>query len=138
MRFPLGVTGNVPGRSADRSAKALAKPVKLSDGEGLFLLVNPNGSRWWRFRYRYGGKERGISLGVYPDVSLKLARARRNDARRMLVEGVDPGAHRQAGKLARRVTLKLMAERVAGHPGEETRGRHAVQGSLDAYRVHSA
>ena len=93
-----------------RSAQAVEKPIKLPDGNGLWLLINPNGSRWWRFRYRYGGKERNISLGVYPDVSLKLARARRDDARRMLVEGVDPSAHRQAGKLAQRVTLQLIAE----------------------------
>lgn len=49
-----------------RSAKAIDKPTKLFDGGGLYMLVNPNGSRWWRLKYRYEGKERGISLGVYP------------------------------------------------------------------------
>ena len=51
-----------------RSLKPSEKAYKVSDDRGLYLLVNPNGSRWWRFKYYFGGKERGISLGVYPDV----------------------------------------------------------------------
>lgn len=93
-----------------RAAKAVDKPVKLFDGGGLFLLVNPNGSRWWRFKYRYDGKERGISLGVYPDVSLKRARTGRDEARRLLVDGIDPSSRRQADKHARSVTFKVMAD----------------------------
>lgn len=86
--------------TAIRNAKAGSKPVKLSDGGGLFLLLNPNGSRWWRFKYRFGGKEKLISLGVYPDVPLKDARERRDDARRQLAAGHDPGEARKAQKTA--------------------------------------
>lgn len=93
-----------------RSAKAAEKPIKLFDSGGLYLLVNPNGSRWWRLKYRYGGKERGISVGVYPDVSLKLARTNRDQARRLIAQGTDPSAHRKASKLARSETFQTIAE----------------------------
>lgn len=92
-----------------RAAKAVGKPLKLFDGGGLYLLVTPGGGRWWRLKYRYEGKERGISLGVYPDVSLKRARICRDDARRMIAEGIDPSARRQADKYARAVTFELVA-----------------------------
>ena len=77
------------------------KPRKLSDGRGLFLYVTPHGGRWWRFRYRFEGKERLISLGVFPDVGLKGARERREEARRLLACGVDPSSARKAEKAAR-------------------------------------
>lgn len=93
-----------------RAAKAQEKPLKLYDGGGLYLLVNPNGSRWWRLKYRFDGKERGLSLGVYPDVSLKRARLGRDDARRLLVDGIDPSSHRQAEKEARAITFESVAE----------------------------
>lgn len=93
-----------------RSARATEKPIKLFDGNGLYLFVQPNGGRWWRFKYRFHGKEREVSLGVYPEVSLKLARTRREDARRMVAQGIDPSAERKAAKEARQVTLELVAE----------------------------
>lgn len=92
-----------------RSAKAPDKSIKLFDGGGLYLLVNPNGNRWWRFKYRYEGKERGISFGVYPDVSLKRARLGRDQARQLLVDGIDPSAQRQADKRSRRITFEAVA-----------------------------
>ena len=67
-----------------RHTKPGAKPLKLFDGGGLFLLVNPNGSRWWRLKYRFAGKEKLLSLGVFPDVSLQDARERRDGARKLL------------------------------------------------------
>lgn len=79
-----------------RAAKPGEKPIKLADGGGLYLLLNPNGSRWWRLDYRFGGKRKTLSMGVYPDVSLKQARERRDEARRLLGEGIDPGEHRKA------------------------------------------
>lgn len=82
----------------------------MFDGDGLYLFVQPNGGRWWRFKYRFHGKERELSLGVYPEVSLKLARTRREDARRAVAQGIDPSAERKAAKVARQVTFELIAE----------------------------
>lgn len=79
-----------------RNAKPCEKPIRLFDGYGMYLEVMPSGSKWWRQKYRYAGKEKRISLGVYPEVSLKGARARRDDARRVLAAGVDPSENRKA------------------------------------------
>lgn len=84
--------------SAVRNAKAEGKAKKLADEKGLFLLVNPTGGKWWRLKYRFGGKEKLLSLGVYPDVTLKDARERRDTARKLLADGIDPGQHRKATK----------------------------------------
>jgi len=86
--------------TAIRNARATGKPLKLFDGGGLYLLVNPNGSRWWRFKYRRLGKEKLLSFGTFPDISLKDARERRDDARKQLAAGIDPGEHRKARKAA--------------------------------------
>lgn len=83
---------------AIKNAKPAEKPLKLFDGGGLFLLVPPHGGKWWRLKYRFGGKEKLLSLGVYPDVSLKEARDRRQAARKQLSNGIDPGAARKAEK----------------------------------------
>src|SRR5258705_3282850 len=74
------------------------KTLKLFDGGGLYLEVAPSGGKWWRLKYRFGGKEKRISLGVYPDVSLAKARGRRNESRDLLTDGVDPSAKRKAEK----------------------------------------
>lgn len=88
--------------SAVANAKPKEKAYKLADGGGLFLLVNPNGRRWWRWKYRRpdSGKENLLSLGVYPDVSLRQARERRDEARKLLADGIDPGVQREAQKQA--------------------------------------
>lgn len=86
--------------TAIRNAKPLGKPQKLADGGGLYLLLNPNGSRWWRLKYRTGGKEKLLSLGVYPDTGLRDAREKRDAARKLLAAGIDPGAQRKAEKAA--------------------------------------
>jgi integrase len=85
---------------AIRSAKPQAKPFKLFDSGGLHLLITPTGGKWWRWKYRCGGKEKGLSFGIYPDVSLKAARQKRDDARTQLAAGIDPGEARKAEKLA--------------------------------------
>jgi integrase len=87
--------------TAIRNAKPSDKAYKLADEKGLFLLINPNGSRWWRLKFRVAGKEKLLSLGVYPDVGLKDARQKRDDTRKMLAEGIDPGAQRKAQKAIR-------------------------------------
>lgn len=84
--------------TAIRNAKPLDKPTKMADGGGLYLLLKPNGSRWWRLDYRFGGKRKTLSMGVYPDVGLKEARTRRDEARKLLAADVDPGENRKAIK----------------------------------------
>jgi hypothetical protein len=81
-----------------RKTKTPAKPTKLADERGLFLLLAPSGGRWWRSKYRYAGKEKLLSLGTYPDVSLANARVARDEARRTLAQGTDPSAERQQDK----------------------------------------
>src|SRR4051812_9238634 len=83
-----------------RKEKPTARPVKLFDGGGLFLLVMPSGGKWWRLKYRFSGKEKLLSLGVYPDISLKDARERRENARKLLANDIDPALNRRAAKEA--------------------------------------
>ncbi len=84
-----------------KSTKPGAKPLRLFDGGGLYLEVAPSGGKWWRLKYRHDGKEKRISLGTYPDTSLKDARDRRDNARKDLASGIDPGAKRKAEKETR-------------------------------------
>lgn len=81
-----------------RTSKPSDKTQKLFDAGGLYLEISPSGGKWWRLKYRFGSKEKRISMGVYPDVSLKDARDRRDTARKMLANGIDPGEHRKAAK----------------------------------------
>ena len=106
--------------TAIKAAKPREKPYKLFDGEGLYLLINPDGSRWWRLKYRYGGKERLLALGTYPGTGLKKARDKRDDARNLLDDDIDPNAHRKAEKAAR-------ADRDAGSFEVVAREWHAKQ-----------
>jgi integrase len=86
--------------TAIRKAKPDAKQRKLYDERGLFLLISPKGGKWWRFKYQFDGKEKLLSLGTYPDTSLKNARERRDEARKQVAAGIDPGEHRKARKTA--------------------------------------
>lgn len=83
-----------------RRTKPQSKPIRLFDGGGLYLEVAPSGGKWWRLKYRHSGKEKRLSLGVYPDVPLKKARQRRADARALLADGIDPGENRKAARAA--------------------------------------
>lgn len=83
-----------------RKAKANGKTQRLTDGLGLYLEITPTGSKLWRQKYRFGGKEKRLAHGSYPEVTLAQARVRRDEARRLLASGVDPSAHRKAEKLA--------------------------------------
>lgn len=87
--------------TAVRNAKAGNKAIKLFDGGGLFLLVDPSGGKWWRLKYRFGRKAKLLSLGTYPAVKLKDARGERDEMRRLLAAGIDPGQARKAEKAAR-------------------------------------
>jgi len=84
--------------SAIKVAKPKDSPYKLTDGQGLYLEVTPNGSKLWRLKYRFDGKEKRLALGAYPAVSLQQARQRRTDARELLAQGADPSAEKKAAK----------------------------------------
>lgn len=86
--------------SAIKAAKPKEKPYKLSDAQGLYLLINPNGSKLWRFKYRVRGTEKGLALGTYPTVTLLQARKKRDDARQQLAEGKDPSLERKVQREA--------------------------------------
>jgi hypothetical protein len=105
--------------TAVRVAKPTNKLRKLHDSRGLYLLIMPNGSRLWRFKYRFGGKENLLSLGAYPEISLGDARSQRDELRLQIAKGINPGAARQAekavlgriNKIAQR-TMTMMSARV--------------------------
>ena len=78
-----------------RQIKPDTKTIKLFDGGGLYLQVTPNGGKWWRLKYRFNGKEKLLSLGVYPEVTLKMARERRHEMKTLLANGVDAGEYRK-------------------------------------------
>lgn len=99
--------------AAIEAAKPREKPFKLFDGGGLYLLIRPDGARWWRLKYRYYGTEKLLSLGTYPTRSLKAARVARDAARQQLADGVDPSAKRQADKAARRSASENTFQAVA-------------------------
>jgi integrase len=86
--------------TAIKNRKPAGKPFKLTDGKGLHLLVTPAGARLWRVAYRFGGKQKTLALGAYPDVSLKSAREGRDEARKLLANGIDPGEDRKTQKAA--------------------------------------
>jgi integrase len=84
-----------------RTTKPLKNPYKLFDGGGLFLLVTPSGGKLWHFKYRFDSKEKKLALGTYPEISLADARLRRDEARKQIAHGIDPGAVRKAQKIAK-------------------------------------
>ncbi len=92
-----------------KNTKPKDKPFKLNDGQGLYLLINPNGSKWWRFRYTFSGKEKGISLGTYPDIALQAARDKRTEARRLVANNLDPSAVRKESRIEAVNTFRNVA-----------------------------
>ena len=96
-----------------RRAKPEAKAYTLGDGQGLSLLIEPNGSKSWRFRYRFAGKPKVISLGVYPTITLAEARSRRDDARKLVAEGKNPSEVRKEQKIALQTESESAFEKIA-------------------------
>ncbi len=98
---------------AIRKAKPTLKAYKLFDGDGLFISVQPSGGKWWRYKYRFAGKEKLLSIGTYPVIGLADARKRHDKARKLLADGIDPGQEKQAAKrqlvVKHQNTFKAMA-----------------------------
>jgi integrase len=99
--------------TAVRNAKPANKTRRLYDERGLYLEISPSGGKWWRFKYRFDDKEKRLSLGTFPDVSLSDARERRDAARKKVANGVDPSEHRKAKKAARKSKQENTFEVVA-------------------------
>ncbi|MES2368604.1 MAG: integrase arm-type DNA-binding domain-containing protein [Pseudomonadota bacterium] len=96
-----------------RNAKPGTKPVRMFDGGGLYLEITPSGGKLWRLKYRFGGKEKVLALGKYPEISLRDARERRDEARKLLANEVDPGENRKQQKDAKAVRAANSFEVVA-------------------------
>ncbi|WP_417464317.1 tyrosine-type recombinase/integrase [Kordiimonas sp.] len=96
--------------TAIRQAKPRDKPLRLTDGKGLYVLLQPNGAKWWRFDYSYAGRRKTLSMGTYPEVTLGEARDKVIDARRLLRDGVDPSFKRKQEKTARQNQFKEVAD----------------------------
>lgn len=122
----------------DAKLRSLTETGRHFDGGGLYLQAEPSGGRYWRLKYRFGGKEKLLALGVYPEVSLKTARERRDEARRTLAGGQDPGALRKAAKAQAEheaaATLEAVAREWLGHQSARwaTDTQDSIRASLEA------
>lgn len=96
-----------------KAAKPREKIYRLTDGQGMYLEITPAGGKYWRMKYRIHGKEKRLAIGVYPDVSLADARAQRDDARRLLAQGIDPSKEKQARKISSRAATENSFEVIA-------------------------
>lgn len=108
--------------TAVKRAKSEPKDYKLADGGGLFLLVRSNGSKYWRLKYRFNGKEKLLALGVYPDTSLKKARTARAKAKEQLSGGIDPGDFKQKEKDSKKIRAANTFENIAREWWEKRKG----------------
>ena len=98
--------------TAIRNAKPGAKPIRMADGGGLYLEIAPTGGKLWR-KYRFGGKEKRLGVGIYPETGLREARARRDEARKQLASGIDPSIARKAEKTSRAAASSRSFEAIA-------------------------
>jgi hypothetical protein len=118
-----------------KKAKAKEKAYSLNDSGGLYLWITPAGGKLWRWAYRFGGKEKLMSLGKYPDVPLALARERHAEARKLLATGVDPMAQRKAEKTAEKIAVENSFQSVTKqwleHWQEGKSSRHSGQSHLE-------
>ncbi len=116
---------------AVRNLKPGPAPFKISDGKGLHLLVSPSGSRLWRLAYRFAGKQKLLSFGAYPEIGLKEARGRTEEARRLLRDGIDPSTQRRLDKIARvtnsAVTFQAIAEELLAKKSREGRTANTIK-----------
>lgn len=103
-----------------RNTKPSDKPVKMTDGNGMHLLITTNGSKYWRFQYRFAGKQKILALGVYPEVSLSEARRRRDEARQLVANHVDPSEKRKAEKIESKGLLTFEQVAIEWHTSNRT------------------
>lgn len=113
-----------------RTAKPAPKPVKLTDGHGLYIEIKPTGSKLWRYRFKLSGKETTLALGQYPEVSLADAREAHREARALVRQGINPSHRRKAEKLARTVAAAATFETIAREWVGQRKGKWS-QGYLD-------
>ncbi len=92
-----------------KNAKPEAKDYKLSDGGGMYIIVKTTGSKWWRFNYRFNSKQKTISLGVYPEVSLLEARELREEYKKLLKDDIDPSQAKASSQKQKTLTFKEVA-----------------------------
>jgi hypothetical protein len=116
------------------------KDITLVDGDGLFLLIKPNNSRLWRFKYRFQGKPKMIGMGSYPVVSLKMARERRGEARTLVASGIDPSQQRKDERAAQSAAVRTFAklfdewlDHKTSHLAETTKAK--IRNSMDAHAI---
>ena len=117
-----------------RNLKPGAKPYKTSDYDGLYVLTNPGGSKLWRFKYRIHGKEKLLSIGPYPSVELSEARSARDEARKLVAQGIDPSSHKQEQaaqeKIADGSTFFKVKDQGQGIPVEEQKHLFTENGQI--------
>lgn len=122
-----------------QALKAADKPYSKPDGQGLILFIQPNGAKWWRFRYRINGVPKMLSFGAYPEVSLAQARVKRDDARALVADGIDPSAARQDKKAQAKLksvnTFKAVANdwHALHNKSKSERHQQRVRRWLDVY-----
>lgn len=125
--------------AAVRAAKPRDKPYKLADGAGMYLLVRPDGKRYWRLDYRFRQKRKTLALGVYPEVSLKDARRKRETARTQIAEGADPGHVKKIENLTGAVhagnTFRLLADELVEKMIREQRADVTVEKTRWLFRL---
>ncbi len=103
-----------------RSTKPMEVTIRLNDGDGLYLLVNPNGGRWWRLDYSIGGKRKTLSIGVYPDTGLKAARNKADEARELVAAGTDPSNVRKVAKAQQTKAMEADRRTADGLPAVDS------------------
>ena len=106
-----------------KTAETKDKPYKIADGQGMYLDIRPNGAKYWRLRYRLHGKQKLLALGVYPEISLKEARERRNQARKLLEGGIDPSKNKRDTQRAARINANNTFEAIALEWHDNQKGR---------------
>lgn len=128
--------------TAIRSAKPSGKPIKLTDEKGLYLLIAPAGGKLWKLKYRFGGKEKKLSFGSFPEVSLKDARQRRDQARSLLAAGTDPAAAKlaEANAFAEQTknTFGAVAAEYLDHMGRDGRAAVTIRKARYLYDLMAA